>query len=88
MLRREQDREILLFPVQLTASRIGNLKRLILTLVIYDDHTYTSWSGETYKIFVHTGFPPKIEIDESWKAENERKGYSKALQYLVSYCPI
>ena len=36
------------------------------------------------KIFVHTGFPSKIEIDESWKAENERKGYSMALQYHIA----
>ena len=28
------DREILIFPVQLTASRIGNLTRLILALAI------------------------------------------------------
>ena len=26
-------------------------------------------------IFVHAGFASKIEIDESWKAENERKGH-------------
>ena len=34
------DREMFIFPVQLTTSRIGNLTRLILTLVICDDHTY------------------------------------------------
>ena len=34
------DREILIFPVQLTTSRIGNLTRLILTLATYDHHTY------------------------------------------------
>ena len=34
------DREILIFPVQMTTNRIGNLTRLILTLVICDDHTY------------------------------------------------
>ena len=33
------DREIFIFPVQLTTSRIGNLTRLILTLAICDDHT-------------------------------------------------
>ena len=33
------DREIFIFPVQLTTSRIGNLTRLILTLAILDDHT-------------------------------------------------
>ena len=30
--RREPDREIFIFPAQLTTSRIGNLIRLILTL--------------------------------------------------------
>ena len=30
-----------MFPVQLTTSRIGNLTRLVLTLAICDDHTYT-----------------------------------------------
>ena len=37
------DREILIFPVQLTTSRIGNLTRLILTLVtvyVMTIHTY------------------------------------------------
>ena len=34
------DREIFIFPVQLTTSRIGNLTRLIHTLAICDDHTY------------------------------------------------
>ena len=33
------DREKIIFPVQLTTSRIGNLTRLILTLAICDDHT-------------------------------------------------
>ena len=34
------DRDIFIFPVQLTASRIGNLTRLIHTLAICDKHTY------------------------------------------------
>ena len=34
------DRGILIFPVQLTTSRIDNLTRLILTIATYDDHTY------------------------------------------------
>ena len=34
------DREIFIFPVQLTTCRIGNLTRLIHTLDICDDHTY------------------------------------------------
>ena len=35
------DRGVIIFPVQLTTSRIGNLTRLIHTLAICDDHTYT-----------------------------------------------
>ena len=35
ILRRANgDREIFIFPVQLTTSRIGNLTRLILTLLL------------------------------------------------------
>ena len=34
------DREMFIFPVQLTTSRIGSLTRLILTLAICDGHTY------------------------------------------------
>ena len=34
------DRELFIFPVQLTTRRIGNLTRLILTLAICDNHTY------------------------------------------------
>ena len=34
------DREIFLFPVQLTTSRIGNRTRLIHTLAVCDDRTY------------------------------------------------
>ena len=32
--------QVLIFPVWLTTSRIGNLTLLILTLAICDDHTY------------------------------------------------
>ena len=35
-----RDREISIFPVQLTTSRIGNLTWLLFTLAISDDHTY------------------------------------------------
>ena len=34
VLRRERGLGIIIFPVQLTTSRIGNLTRLILTLAI------------------------------------------------------
>ena len=30
----------MIFPVQLTTSRIGNLTRLILTIALYNDRTY------------------------------------------------
>ena len=36
------DREIFIFHVQLTSSRMGNITLLILTLNIADDHTYTT----------------------------------------------
>ena len=34
------DREIFIFPVQLTTSRIGNLTRLILIIATCDDYAY------------------------------------------------
>ena len=43
ILRRERgqgDRELFIFPVHLTTSRIGNLTRLILTPAICDDYIY------------------------------------------------
>ena len=41
ILRRERGhREELIFFVQLTTSRIGNLTRLVLTLAICDGHAY------------------------------------------------
>ena len=43
------DREILILPVQLTTSRIGNLTLLILTLATCDDHTY-----------IHTYMLPRV----------------------------
>ena len=42
------DREISIFPVKLTTSRIGNLTRLILTRAICD-HTYIICDDHTYK---------------------------------------
>ena len=45
ILRHEQDREIFIFPVQLTTSRIGNLTYLVdISLAICDGHTYTHTS--------------------------------------------
>ena len=40
ILRRERDREIFIFRVQLTTSRIGNLTRLVHTLLSVIDDTY------------------------------------------------
>ena len=41
--RREGDRDIFIFPVRLTARRIGNLTRLIHTLLyVMTIHTYIS----------------------------------------------
>ena len=34
------DREIFIFPVELTTSRVGNITRLIHTLAISDDNVY------------------------------------------------
>ena len=43
------DREILIFPVQLTTSRIGNLTRLIHTLLyVMTIHTYSG--GRSHRI--------------------------------------
>ena len=44
IFRREGGREIFIFPVQVTMSRIGNLTRLILTLLyVMTIHSYISW---------------------------------------------
>ena len=41
-----EDTEKFVFPVQLTTSRIVNFYRLIVTLVICDDHTYIHMHGK------------------------------------------
>ena len=38
---RNGDMENIIFPVPLITNRMGNLTRLILTLAICDDHTYS-----------------------------------------------
>ena len=70
IVSRERDREILIFPIQLTTSRIGNLKRLILTC--YNVMTIHTCIYDLAKpeMFVRTDFTSTIEIDESWKAAN------------------
>ena len=40
------DRKIIIFPIQLTTRRTGNLTRLIHTIAICDDHTYIHTTGE------------------------------------------
>ena len=53
---------ILIFPVQLTTSRIGNLTRLIHTLLYVTIHTYIhtyilgEWDGITSLFFRCTAF--------------------------------
>ena len=42
------DREIFILPGQLTASRVGNLKRLILDFDIRDDDTYMHTYSHNY----------------------------------------
>ena len=52
ILRRERGRPVLqlvtskpfIFPVQLTASRIGHITRLILIFAICDDYTYICYT--------------------------------------------
>ena len=52
-------REIFIFPVQLTTSRIGNLPRLILSLAICDDHTVLPiHSNSTISQFTHKSLCP------------------------------
>ena len=48
------DRKIFIFSVQLAISRIGNLTRLILTIAIYDDHTYA-----------HSTYPALVRLHPS-----------------------
>ena len=45
------DREIFIFPVQLTRSRFGNVTRLIHTwyTAISDDNSYSNCAGTWYK---------------------------------------
>ena len=38
---RNGDRGNIIFPVPLITNRMGNLTRLILTLAVCDDHTYS-----------------------------------------------
>ena len=61
----KRDRETFIFPVQLTTNRIGNLTRLIYTLLYGRTlHTYRQYSTHTYmhtyihavyiNIYIHT----------------------------------
>ena len=45
-------REIFIFLVQMTTSRIGDLTRLIHTLAICDDHTVAAW---VYDSIIYSG---------------------------------
>ena len=48
ILRHARGQGNIIFPVQLTTSRIGNLTRLIHTLAICDDHTHIHTYIHTY----------------------------------------
>ena len=50
ILRHARGQRNIIFPVQLTLSRIGNPTRLIHTLAICDDHTYI----HTYYVLLNT----------------------------------
>ena len=54
ILRRERGQGKNIFLVQLTTSRIGSLIRLILSLAICDDHTYSPpglhWPGHSLQL--------------------------------------
>ena len=60
LARTGTDREIFVFPVQLTTSRIGNLTRLIksLSYIICHGHTY-SLGDNRFQLF-HTFIPIHI----------------------------
>ena len=49
------DWEEVIFPVQLTTSKIGNLTRLILTLAICDDHTCIHTPAKAAPVWNHLG---------------------------------
>ena len=51
------DREISIFPVQLTTSRTDNLTRMILTLAICDDHTYEAKGSTRYWNYLENNWP-------------------------------
>ena len=53
-----EDREKIIFPVQMTTSSVGNLTRLILTLAICDDRTTYI---HTYKEELIRGDRPPME---------------------------
>ena len=60
----DADREIFIFSVQLTKSRIDNLTQLILTLAICDDYTYIYTYIHTYiqTLVVHD--PARVQLIE------------------------
>ena len=58
ILRRKRDRETFIFPVQMTTSRIGNLTRLIHTLLyVITIHVRTSLSCLSYAYMRRDGRP-------------------------------
>ena len=70
------DREIFIFPVQLTTSRIGNLTRLIITLAICDDltlHLYTSVRhfSKTLNLDITVHYNNILELDTTVRTLQE-----------------
>ena len=78
-------REVLIFPVQLTTSRIGNLTRLILTLAKYDDHTYVAYPriGILYVCMYCHAYSKSM--DQPGKVPNPPRGQLNREKYV---CPV
>ena len=49
--RTNRDREIFIFPEQLTTTRIGNLTSLFHTLAVCDDHTYCWTRKHSFSLY-------------------------------------
>ena len=72
------DREISIFPVQLTSCRIGNITRLIHTLAICDDHAYMPGTNYSEKGRC---------ISDLFLSNRPRTGMATAY-YTVFGCPL
>ena len=68
-----EDREIFISPVQLTTSRIGNLTRLIYTLLYVTIHTHIHTMFITPPLA--WWFLPQVEINETGTTLKFKPGY-------------